>query len=121
MGLRRKIDLTPIWDKAPLKNRQVKKTVIKPMLSYKRAFGMYKRLVWRLTELNAHHIDGIENRKFNVLDIDHKISIYYGYRLGILPWCIAHPSNLRMLEHQLNSVKSNRCYVDDSNNWILKE
>ena len=120
MGLRRKVDLTPVWSKAPLKNT-IKKTVVKPVLSYKKAFGKYKRLVWKLTELNACYIDGIEGRKFKVLDIDHKISIYYGYKMNILPWCIAHPSNLRMLSHRLNTVKSNRCYVDDDNEWIIKE
>lgn len=121
MGLKRKIDLTPIWDRAPLKNRQPRKTVSKPVLSYKKAFGMYKRLVWKLTELNAYKVIGIENREFRVLDIDHKISIYYGYRLGILPYCIADVSNLRMLDHRSNTVKSSRCFIDEDNKWIIKD
>jgi len=120
MSLKRKVDLTPIWDKAPLKRRvKTNVVVIKPAISYKKSFSMYKRLVWRLTELNSCHIIDIDKRSFRQYDIDHKISIYYGFKNNILPWCIAHISNLRMLDNKSNLIKSTNVFIDDDNKWII--
>jgi hypothetical protein len=112
MGLKRKIDLTPIWDKSPLKglHRDIDRL----------PFYNYKKLVWKLTELNAHIIIGIKKRSFKEFHIDHKISIYYGFKNNILPWCIADVSNLRILDSKSNSIKSTNIFIDYSNMWIIE-
>lgn len=65
----------------------------------------YKKHVWSLTEAISHHIPGIEHRGFKKDHIDHIISIWNGFRLGIEADKIADISNLRMLHYKLNLLK----------------
>jgi|688.fasta_scaffold443489_2 hypothetical protein len=55
----------------------------------------------------------------NLLVVDHKISISYGYKNNIPPHHIADISNLRWLPSKDNGDKNSTNYVDDSNRWIL--
>jgi hypothetical protein len=55
----------------------------------------------------------------NLLVVDHKISISYGYKNNIPPHHIADISNLRWLPSKDNGDKNSTNYVDDYNRWIL--
>jgi hypothetical protein len=55
----------------------------------------------------------------NLLVVDHKISISYGYKNNIPPHHIADISNLRCFPSRDNADKNSTNYVDDSNRWIL--
>ena len=55
----------------------------------------------------------------NLLVVDHKISISYGYKNNIPPHHIADISNLRWLPSKDNGDKNSTNYVDDFNRWIL--
>ena len=55
----------------------------------------------------------------NLLVVDHKISISYGYKNNIPPHHIADISNLRCFPSKDNGDKSATNYVDDYNRWIL--
>lgn len=56
-----------------------------------------------------------------LLVIDHKISISYGYKNNIPAEDIAHITNLRYIPSKSNVSKNSSNYVDDSNYWILKD
>jgi len=119
MGLKRKVDLTPLYDSPPLKRIKGEK---KSYYSKKerKPFRVYRTIVWKLTELNAHSIIDINKRSFKEYHIDHKISIYYGFKNNIVPWCIADVSNLRMLDDKSNMIKGTNIYVDELNEWIIE-
>ena len=55
----------------------------------------------------------------NLLVVDHKISISYGYKNNIPPHHIADISNLRWFPAKDNKDKNSTNYVDNSNRWIL--
>ena len=120
---KQKIDLTPIWTEAPLKKvvgkRKDSYYTPKPKLD-KTSFYLYKQKVWKLTNINCIEIVDINTRGFKTFHIDHKISIYYGFKHNILTEHIAHTSNLRMLAHKENMLKGKKCFIDELNMWIIE-
>ena len=83
------------------------KVVLKPG---KRQFDLYRKQVQDLTELQPlHELEGIEKRGFRDHHIDHKISIWHGYKNAMDPEQIAHISNLRMLPYKENMRKGKSC------------
>jgi hypothetical protein len=72
-------------------------------------FRAYREEVYRLTELVAHLVPGVEKRGFRNHHIDHKISIWYGFKNGISPEVVADIKNLRMLPYKENLRKGIRC------------
>lgn len=56
----------------------------------------------------------------DLLVIDHKISISYGYRNNIPAKDIAHVSNLRYIPSNINWEKQAENHIDGNNAWILK-
>ncbi len=116
-----KVDLTPPWSESPLK--KTKKPLSSKVRKYKnwKAAKQYKRRVGKLTELSAVMLPGIEKRGFKSYHIDHKISIWYGFKHGISADKIAHISNLRMIHHQENTDKGKNCFIDEHNSWIIAD
>ncbi len=118
MSLLRKQDrvIIPINSVNPLKRVKT----IKPIERYsKKPFKWYARIVRLLTEKNVHLLEGIERRQFRVCEVDHKISIDYGFKHNIAPYCIAHISNLRIVDSRVNTLKSINILIDDKNKWII--
>lgn len=76
--------------------------------SYNSSFRSYRKRVRILTEKVAHLIPGIEKRGFRDYHIDHIISIWKGFKLGICEHKIADLSNLRMLHYEENMLKGIR-------------
>lgn len=76
--------------------------------SYKSKFNEYRKNVMALTEQVKHLIPGIEKRAFNGYHIDHVISIWKGFKLGISEDKIADIANLRMLPYKLNMKKGTK-------------
>lgn len=72
-------------------------------------FNEYKNKVWKLTEDVSHKIAGIETRGWNKNHIDHKYSIWQGFKDGKTVEEIADISNLRMLDYKENMKKGIRC------------
>ena len=79
----------------------------------------YYSLVLKLTESNKHLIEDVDKRKFRKFDIDHKISIKFGFENNIAAENIADITNLHIIPHKANAIKGNKNIVDDSNKWIL--
>jgi len=69
----------------------------------------FKREVWRLTEEVAHKIPSIEKRGFKDHHIDHKYSIWKGFKDGKTINEISDISNLRMLPYKENMIKGIKC------------
>lgn len=94
------------------------KTGIYP--SKREKINSYKLIVKKLTELND--LSGLVNihlREWRKYDLDHKISVSYGFKNNIPPENIAHISNLRIISHQENIIKGVNIFIDEHNKWIL--
>lgn len=72
-------------------------------------FLNYKKEVWKLTEINAKKLEGIEKRGWINEHIDHKYSIFQGFKDGKNVEEIASLNNLRMLNYKDNMVKGIKC------------
>jgi len=84
-------------------------------------FKQYKRLVWKITRKTSNNFikEGdvcyysglkLNNIKYHILSktIDHKISISFGFRHGILPEEIGNKDNLCLAARKINLVKNYR-------------
>tara|TARA_R110002020_G_C15942391_1_gene744820 strand:- start:236 stop:604 length:369 start_codon:yes stop_codon:yes gene_type:complete len=82
----------------------------------------YNAEVRKLTKLVQENVVGYKKdlHSFKGYNIDHKISIEYGWLNKIAPGKIAHISNLQFITNKENGVKSAKCKIDDSNKWILE-
>lgn len=59
-------------------------------------------------------------KRSELLVIDHKISIAYGYKNNISCEQIAHVSNLRFIASNINMIKRIECHLDKFNHWIIE-
>lgn len=57
-------------------------------------------------------------RTSELLVIDHKVSIDFGFKNNIPPDVIAHVSNLRFIPSRENNDKGTKCFIDEHNSWI---
>lgn len=75
----------------------------------------YHRIVRRFTEYNyKKHKDILDpgNLRSKNWHLDHKFSIFEGYRNGIAPEIIGHTVNLEILSSQMNSkIKNKKCSI----------
>lgn len=71
-------------------------------------FRIYKKKVWDLTEIICKGLKGIEKRGFKNHHIDHKISIWQGYKSSIPVEYIASLENLRMIPYKENMLKGRK-------------
>ncbi len=89
--------------KIPFKDRYVERV--------NSSFYVYKKSVWEITENVKHLIDGIELRGFKTHHIDHKISIWQGYKSNIPPDYIGGVNNLRMMPYKENLKKGKKSLI----------
>lgn len=75
----------------------------------RKPWEVYRSKVRELTEDVAHLLDGIEKRSFKGHHIDHRISIWYGFKNKIPPEEIAALSNLRIIPSKDNMLKGRKC------------
>jgi len=77
-------------------------------------FKDYSRLVWRYTRQNdLSSLDNIELRGtgFHEFHLDHKYSIFEGYKYSVPPEIIGHIGNLEMLNSRVNMSKNIKCSI----------
>lgn len=70
----------------------------------------YKKRCWDIT--NKQPLDLLENikrRGFMDMHLDHKISIWFGFKNGIDPEDIGNIANLRMIPFAENMSKGKKC------------
>lgn len=86
---------------------------IDPDNNHQTKFQKYSNLVWKYTRqtLKYHHIKNIELRGRNKYHLDHKFSIYEGYKNNINPETISHFKNLRMIPERKNIQKGSKCSI----------
>lgn len=74
--------------------------------SKKKSWKAYRKRVWVIT--NGQDLKSLpmyERRGWTDYHIDHKISIWYGWKNNLPPKVIGHISNLRMLYYKDNLIK----------------
>ena len=81
--------------------------------------SQYYNRVKYLTEQNAHMVEGITRRGVSY-QLEHMISIAYGFDNNIPPEHLAHTTNLQMLPSRDNQSKGRANNITPHNRWILE-
>ncbi len=80
----------------------------------RKSWKAYRKLVHKLTELQPlDTLENIDKRGFKDHHVDHKISIWYGWKNNIPADEIAHISNLRLIPYKENMCKGIKCHKSD--------
>jgi hypothetical protein len=112
-----KKDEPPVMVNRPKKKRKKRKPPTKPnpLIKQRRRkanlkkWHDYKREVWRLTELQPlHKLPNINKRGFRNYHLDHRVSIFHGFKNGLMPQSIANISNLKMVPWKENCQKKGK-------------
>ena len=75
-----------------------------------RDYDRYARIVWKYTrKQDLNSLDNFDKRGVLSYHIDHKFSIFEGFKQGILPQIIGDISNLEMLYYKDNVRKKAKC------------
>lgn len=70
----------------------------------------YRNLVWKITKKQPiHKLENFKNRGFHNYHLDHKVSIWYGYKNKLDPKMIGSIANLEFIHWKLNLRKSIKC------------
>lgn len=111
-------DLKNVWKSL---NKETKELIpeYKPETKKTPKRGSYRYKCWKITNVNACNIIGIEKRKFKEWDVDHIVPIKYGYNNNIPPELIGSLENLRMLPHRDNFRKGIK--LTDESKELLKK
>lgn len=76
----------------------------------KQLWRKYRNLVWKITERQSlRKLENYEKRSFLGYHLDHKVSIWYGYKNKIDPYLIGSIHNLEFIPHKENLKKSIKC------------
>jgi hypothetical protein len=75
----------------------------------KNLWKKYKKLVWDITkQQKIHKLPNFEKRGFTNYHLDHKVSIWYGYKNKLDPQLIGSIDNLEFIPHRDNMRKGRR-------------
>lgn len=75
----------------------------------KKLWRKYRKLVWKITEKqNLKKLPNYESRAFVGYHLDHKVSIWYGYKNKIDPNLIGSINNLEFIPHKQNMMKGTK-------------
>lgn len=75
----------------------------------------YRRLVWKITERqNLKKLKNYEKRAFTGFHLDHKVSIWYGFKNKIDPKLIGDIYNLEFIHHKENMRKWKGCNFENN-------
>jgi hypothetical protein len=70
----------------------------------------YKRKVWTITEKQPlKRLPNFDKRGFKGYHLDHKVSIWYGYKHKLDPKLIGGIDNLEFIPHYENELKGIKC------------
>ncbi len=84
-------------------------------------WSKYKASVWAITiSQDLKVLPNYFNRGFTNYHIDHKVSIYHGFRKGIPAKQIGEVCNLRMIPASLNLLKGTKSCIDEYNMHLKK-
>jgi hypothetical protein len=75
----------------------------------KKLWKRYKKAVWKITEKqNLNKLLNYEKRAFTGYHLDHKVSIWYGFKNKIDPKLIGSIDNLEFIPHKDNMLKGRK-------------
>ena len=91
-------------------------TVVAPTkIDWRKEFRDYKKRVWAIT--NAQNLQGLSNydkRGFNGWHVEHRFSIWAGYKRGIAVEIIGSIVNLEMAPKAYNMKKGRGCSITEA-------
>ena len=86
------------------------KEVVLISITDKSRWRKYRNLVWKITERQAiHKLPNYEKRAFRGFHLDHKVSIWYGFKNKIDPKLIGSIHNLEFIYYKENMLKATKC------------
>ena len=75
-------------------------------------YEFYKRVVWKITnKQNIKTLDNINKRGRNSYHLDHRYSIFEGFKNNIPAYIIGNICNLEMIEESENIRKGSKCSI----------
>lgn len=75
----------------------------------KQLWRKYRRLVWKITEKqNLKKLPNFDKRGFTNYHLDHKVSIWYGYKHKLDPKLIGGIDNLELIPYKENMLKATK-------------
>lgn len=75
----------------------------------KQLWKKYRNLVWKITEKqNLKKLPNYDKRAFKGYHLDHKVSIWYGYKNKLDPKMIGGIDNLEFIPHKENMLKGRK-------------
>jgi hypothetical protein len=93
----------------PIPIDPITKVIIEIPLCEKKLWQKYRRLVWKITEKqNLRKLKDYNKRAFTGYHLDHKVSIWYGYKNKLDPQLIGSIDNLEFIPHRDNMRKGRR-------------
>lgn len=112
------VKLTSLLRYKAVKTRKKKVNPVKKkqILTEKKEYTARCRAIVKNLDLSS--IPNIEKRQWRKYDLDHIISIDYGYRNNIPAEKISSLRNLRIIPHKEN--KNKRAAIDESELWRVK-
>jgi hypothetical protein len=118
------MELAPVRFKAEYSGiiRDGKLKEFKPEIKFipeceKKIWRRYRNLVWKITEKqNLKKLSNFNKRGFLNYHLDHKVSIWYGYKNKIDPKLIGSIDNLEFIPYQENMRKATNCNFKDAKN-----
>jgi hypothetical protein len=76
----------------------------------KKLWRRYRNIVWKITEKqNLKKLKNFDKRGFLDYHLDHKVSIWYGYKNKIDPKLIGSIDNLEFIPYRDNMRKATKC------------
>jgi hypothetical protein len=83
----------------------------------KNLWKKYKKLVWDITkQQKIHKLPNFEKRGFTNYHLDHKVSIWYGYKHKLNPKLIGSLENLEFIPYKENMRKGIKCNFKGAKN-----
>lgn len=82
----------------------------------KKLWRAYKNTVWKITESqNLKKLPFFSERGWKNYHLDHKVSIWYGYKNKLDPKLIGSIDNLEFIPYKDNILKSTKCNFKKAN------
>lgn len=96
----------------PYKQERIIIVIDEPLfiIDNKKKWKEYKHLAWKITDQQpVKRLKNADKRGFRNYHLDHKVSVWYGYKNSIDPYVIGNINNLEFIPYKDNMKKNTKC------------